>query len=1724
MFLQCFFGWIRKIIPNEENTRTPGNEATLTKRSFADIPRMEHLVYSKLRLTLRIGISALTCLLFCDINLADNLKIKRVHGNITSPSQLENEKVTIKSFSTKSNHKYINERSQQFNFKSATAILSQLHREILLQRQSFVSPDYERFVYDEAEMVLSLLAETQSGQCSFEPEHPLGILFPHFMLVEESERILGEETVDYLIDNLKFEKVSQTFTTFRKYQSPTPASKGESTFLYSYEFVYKIDLEKIKAYFEYTKRKKNWILVKMMNLFQELEFLMNNLDRSDYPREQFVIAAESIVLPDDSIEITPFKNEKILKTYTIQSEIKRIRALLRAYCKIIEASFNPKLSKPLISSRNLEGISHLSQLSKINDQEKFDHAEGIIRLVRTLPTNFNTKSHKKFPKQSNNLYINMESYDDFSVSPDIFDTDIDQAGNFYIEEYDEEFEKFNVEEGAEAEFDSDTEDEDFAEHFHEDSVDENNQAEESNLSSKSMSLKNLVFHPAGVFETLRKIAQSESSIATDFLYIRNNLFTVVFYNVISPTSSFSMLEDFLNLKDSERISKTKKGKNKDLTETGKTRQGELRRKKTTRHAKWSLEQRGKFTFCIPPLCEQLKALSKEDLSQLKAETMGALAYLFLFGVPDSKGILNFPGGWPRNIDLAMLAIKIGLQMENCSMCYALSATYFIIGFLFAIGFPPFVNYTKGIKISEQAPYSSFSLYFEDNNSYRAENIFTSQWRAYSRQIERNDHVMMAYTLASRKQNFIGQLALSYYLNNGIGSRSLTLKEQELYFSGSQHREGHNGSEICLYAIVPLIEVASKSLTENKIKSTAGLFLRSKSFKDKKTKEYINFVQALARSHDRSGLAALGRLHYIGYEAGGINRNVQRAAELWEEASLHGDGRAALTRAMLYIEDQYGTAAEADYYLRQAVLNGDPITSALANFQLYKLGHSIPINRKLADQLRLEFKRSMIFLIRKLDCFAQNCSNYLIFKFSPCAEQCFYPCFLGDYLKTAADLGDSNAQILLGHAYVGHDVGVILDGGSNVTKAKYYYELAAAKNRLVAKYNLGMLNIQEAIPFGQFSAKQCIVSYNHFLPVAHSHPDVSALIWHSLRAHELGDSTGALLRSMLLSELGHPVGHDNAAYLWSKQEMRNQLLLSMIKEQQGLMREGILKKRNGGKTNGLKEDYLSKFAQVKKMATRYMINGLSNSSNQNTKDTNFHGEKHSSPVETLPVSRVVESEQRKKKFNISPTSTQALTKHEKSPELWQKSEKQAEESYSLHIEIQSHSFTIDESIESTHKKKVLDKTMPFAAGHKYKRGSHMQTSRLLWILRWFPSLSRIVNHAFSYIHSLESRLGHYGWVPSYLTRQTSELPTLAENAFPRLPQADYIKPKVFSTIYSDQLLEHLRVSEFLNCWALPEFYFNIIEWQQLRIAKSSFYEIENLKPEKRELGKLTSLQSAQYPGVKPSPYATFANSNYATKDFTEKDLDVLLAEFSKNPSNPVQACSFYYSRRFASQGDWPAMFDMYWTYLNGRGGTLLNATKAFEWIERAAKLGNIQALYQEALMLEDGIGIAPNKKKAYEIYWDMVLNSTRPQSVVASLSLLYSSTRWCFMKLYRRFCATHEFPYLSSHDFIEGSIKPLPHPRINSSKSLVAPILGRSCIAKDSMRSLNLGKVKMSLLPNNDYYYRLNSLKSGLKAIEKNIALSYENILCMYPTLSLNGSKNTSLYGLSSDAYGIQIVL
>eukprot|EP00923_Selenidium_pygospionis_P051456 GHVN01089292.1.p1 GENE.GHVN01089292.1~~GHVN01089292.1.p1 ORF type:complete len:729 (-),score=73.12 GHVN01089292.1:2178-4319(-) len=184
------------------------------------------------------------------------------------------------------------------------------------------------------------------------------------------------------------------------------------------------------------------------------------------------------------------------------------------------------------------------------------------------------------------------------------------------------------------------------------------------------------------------------------------------------------------------------------------------------------------------------------------EAHSVLAYLYLFGLPDDRGRMELPYGWPRDIEKAMNHLRLGRKVGS-GMCLALA------GFLTAIGFPPQIDeidsrYTQlsghqglftpsfttgpdtfpsteshfltqdGISLVFHSP---GKLLTSTESSYLKEQFSRYPLQQRSK-AHLNNHVLSfgdingdapaaAYRLASLKGDPIGSLALGYYHRSGI---------------------------------------------------------------------------------------------------------------------------------------------------------------------------------------------------------------------------------------------------------------------------------------------------------------------------------------------------------------------------------------------------------------------------------------------------------------------------------------------------------------------------------------------------------------------------------------------------------------------------------------------------------------------------------------------------------------------------------------------------------------------------------------------------------------------------------------------------------------------------------------------------------------------------------------------------------------------------------------------
>ncbi|KAH8583232.1 uncharacterized protein ELE39_003438 [Cryptosporidium sp. chipmunk genotype I] len=484
-----------------------------------------------------------------------------------------------------------------------------------------------------------------------------------------------------------------------------------------------------------------------------------------------------------------------------------------------------------------------------------------------------------------------------------------------------------------------------------------------------------------------------------------------------------------------------------------------------------------------------------------ADSYGVLTYLWFYGIPNKDGKLEFPYGWPRNIDIALRYALKGATKFNCGFCYT------IMGLLFAWGYPPLVNNTHGwigvdnstSKMDVFKSSASKNTYFLYHNTHKYSNNMDSDQIYFPLEKNGFDLVFMNYALASKNKDVFGQLANSYYLRYSLSDITYHYDDLKNSSAFSLHRVPRNLTSIvgisstsssrCIVALEPLIFVASKTLSDHRdlFLPEISTLLRENKPKEHETKHYAEWVKSLAADRDPEGMTSLGELYYYGHEAGGIARDVNRAAQLWEESARRGDPQGALARAFLNLDGTIGTERDSGPYLRQVVRHGEPPAAALANYYIYKLGLDVDKNSTIA----------------------------------------------GEYLKLAADLGDGNAQLILAHAYAGGKMGVIPPGGHNDTLALKYYKLSAEGGRAVAFFNSAVLTLKGSDTKYKTEESRCIASIDYLTHVVKKNNHVKFLSLLSKRSYENGDIVGSLLREMTLSELGFIEGHINSQDLWKE---------------------------------------------------------------------------------------------------------------------------------------------------------------------------------------------------------------------------------------------------------------------------------------------------------------------------------------------------------------------------------------------------------------------------------------------------------------------------------------------------------------------------------------------------------------------------------------------------------------
>eukprot|EP00928_Gymnodinium_smaydae_P029452 TRINITY_DN22180_c0_g1_i1.p1 TRINITY_DN22180_c0_g1~~TRINITY_DN22180_c0_g1_i1.p1 ORF type:complete len:975 (-),score=136.52 TRINITY_DN22180_c0_g1_i1:198-3122(-) len=236
--------------------------------------------------------------------------------------------------------------------------------------------------------------------------------------------------------------------------------------------------------------------------------------------------------------------------------------------------------------------------------------------------------------------------------------------------------------------------------------------------------------------------------------------------------------------------------------------------------------------------------------------------------------------------------------------------------------------------------------------------------------------------------------------------------------------------------------------------------------------------------------------------------------------------------------------------------------------------------------------------------------------------------------------------------------------------------------------------------------------------------------------------------------------------------------------------------------------------------------------------------------------------------------------------------------------------------------------------------------------------------------------------------------------------------------SDELAT-LGKQEFLHCWARPEWYIATLEaniaaappqpppppegsWQSLvALTKSKDCPCRGAYGCRRGDGACVH---AALPGGATCPWGSSLCP----------EVDPAMEPAGK-PMFAAQpdVCALYYHRRAATVGDLDSTHVMSHAYSNGLRGVPPDAKEAFFWSQRAMHAGDRRGLFDVAYSLEFGIGVDADPQRAYAIYRDLLgaKDADAPMAAKASsfLALLSASGRYVAGRLLGRKEVSDEAP-------------------------------------------------------------------------------------------------------------------
>eukprot|EP00435_Cladocopium_sp_Y103_P028877 s896_g7.t1 len=422
-------------------------------------------------------------------------------------------------------------------------------------------------------------------------------------------------------------------------------------------------------------------------------------------------------------------------------------------------------------------------------------------------------------------------------------------------------------------------------------------------------------------------------------------------------------------------------------------------------------------------------------------------------------------GPDRNLSEAAKYMALGAE-KGCGRCF------FYLGAMLALGEP------------ETNVSARFKVLSDGNIEFRwARGLARAEGLPASTSIL--DRPAIAYYVGAQKGDPLAVLAFSYYVLNRL---TLGSPGAAWWIAGERPQAAHGlrrkpWREEATPALCQLILRTLENVAETAARNEDGatdasdlhFFVQNASEVQRAKKEHADWIRA--RSKDGYKEAEVVEAAYLFHGDADLNltRNVSRALELFD-AAASTTTEAAWNSMLLHARE--GRESKIIQHAQNIIQDPEatPLQKTMAQHYLHRFG---------ADDTRPNSTRA------------------------------------GVYLLAAAELGDSNAQQMIAHAYAGLELpeldNVKIPGAPNTKRAMHFYMKAAKQGRPVSAVNAVSLMLRN--PEGQRSTAddRCRGAVETLRDVALAyHPEVLQLHGRARHAFDSGDEEGALISFALLS--------------------------------------------------------------------------------------------------------------------------------------------------------------------------------------------------------------------------------------------------------------------------------------------------------------------------------------------------------------------------------------------------------------------------------------------------------------------------------------------------------------------------------------------------------------------------------------------------------------------------------